>query len=125
MRSEVEKTAFFDQLTKAAKRLQEIQEAYDVLSDKGKHAEYDRQRQRREEGPSGSAAEPTFASFRRKPLLFAGIAGSVLAGFVLVIIWLAVLSGGDGETGAAATVPTATPAASGSPPSIQFQFPSW
>ncbi len=49
-------------------------------------------------------------------MLFGGIAGSVLTGFVLVIIWLAVLSGEDGETGAAATVPTATPAASSSPP---------
>lgn len=102
---------------RAAQRLQEIQEAYDVLSDKGRRAEYDRQRQRREAGPSGNAVEPLLASFRRRPLLFGGmIAGPVVTGFVLVIIWLAILSGEDGETGAAATVPTATPAASGSPP---------
>lgn len=101
---------------RAEQRLQEIQEAYDVLSDKGRRAEYDRQPRERGAGPSGSAAEPVLASFRRRPLLFGGIAGSVLTGFVLVIIWLAVLSGGDGEIGAAATVPTATPGASGSPP---------
>ena len=99
---------------RAAQRLQEIQEAYDVLSDKGGRAEYDRQRHRREAGPSASSA--LVASFRRRPLVFGGIAGLVLTGFVLVIIWLAVLSGEDGETGAAATVPTATAAASGSPP---------
>lgn len=101
---------------RAAQRLQEIQEAYDVLSDKGRRAEYDRQRQRQEAGLLGNAVEPLLASFRRRPLLFGGISGSVLTGFVLVIIWLAVLSGEDGETGAAATVPTATPAASDSPP---------
>ncbi len=101
---------------RAAQRLQEIQEAYDVLSDKGRRAEYDQQRQRREAGLLGNAVEPLLASFRKRPLLFGGIAASVLTGSVLAIIWLAVLSGEDGETGAAATVPTATPAASDSPP---------
>lgn len=103
---------------KAAQRLQEIQEAYDVLSDQGRRAEYDRQRPERGAGPLGSAVVlgPLLASFRRRPSLFGGITGLVLTTFVLVILWLAVLSGGDEETGAVATVPTATPSTSGSPP---------
>ena len=110
---------------RAAQRLKEIEEAYEVLGDEERRAEYDRQLRT---GAGASRRGPAvdlgavLASFRSRPLLATAIVAPLAIVVALAIVWGAVLSGDDGETAIVEqpqeTTPTATPSpgSTASPP---------
>ncbi len=82
---------------RAAQRLKEIEEAYEVLSDEKRRAEYDR-RLRAGSLPSRVPAvdlEALLASLRNRPLVAAAIVAPLAIIVALAILWGAVLSGDD------------------------------
>lgn len=95
---------------KASERKQEIGQAYEVLSDRKRRAEYDRLRSRgwrpgqpgREEGP-GTGVLAWFGN----PYVFAGLVASGVIVILGAIILISVLGGGGGEDTLVAN-PTAT-----------------
>ena len=94
---------------KAAERRQELQEAYEVLSDRKRRAEYDRMRSRGWR-PGQPAAEETvqtgILAWLGNPYVFGGLVASGVIIILLAIIIISVVDGGD--TDELVVNPTAT-----------------
>jgi peptidylprolyl isomerase len=103
---------------RAAQRFEEIEEAYEVLGDEKRRAEYDREMRI---GPRGQALGPAvdlgpvLASLRRRPLLAAAVVVPLAAAVTLVVLWAVVLSGGGSTTLVVAPTQQSTPTAVASP----------
>jgi peptidylprolyl isomerase len=99
---------------KAADRKQELDEAYEVLSDRKRRAEYDRLRARGWR-PGQPEREPSQATgvlaWFGNPYVFAGLVASGVIIILVAIVLISVLGGDDDE--AAVANPTATAAPSG------------
>ena len=94
---------------KAAERRQELQEAYEVLSDRKRRAEYDRMRSRgwRPGQPSEEEAVQTgILAWLGNPYVFGGLVASGVIIILLAIIIISVVDGGD--TDELVVNPTAT-----------------
>jgi peptidylprolyl isomerase len=112
---------------KAASRKEELDEAYEVLSDPKRRSEYDRMRSRGYR-PGQAPPEPgtgVRGAGRRawdlvdNPYVFAGITGVGVMVILVGIVLISVLSGGDDDDAAVAEVtPTANPA-----PTLPAQTP--
>lgn len=106
---------------RAALRWQELNEAYEVLSDKQRRATYDRGVRVRQTGSttSGSArGRLAMSAFFSSPYFFAGATVAGVLAIVGALVLISVLGGGGGEVAVtqpsvsasvAATTPTATP----------------
>lgn len=109
---------------KAIERRQEIDEAYEVLSDRKRRADYDRLRARgwrpgqpqREEGPVVGAL-----AWLGNPYVFAGLVASGVVIILGAIVLISVLGGGGGDE--LVQNPSGTPSASATP-TIPAQSPT-
>jgi len=101
---------------RAAERWQEINEAYEVLSDPRRRSDYDRQRRRRKPATADAEVNPPRSRLGRttvavlgSPFLFAGMAVSAATIGLIAIVLISVIAGGDE---ALVAVPTGSPPAS-------------
>jgi len=97
----------------AARRFAEIREAYEVLSDEKRRAEYDRQQRiGTSAGRRGQALDlAAFTYLRSRPLLAAAVMAPVAIVVVLALLWAVVLSGGEGKAALVQATPSASPSA--------------
>jgi peptidylprolyl isomerase len=114
------------QKRKAAERKQELDEAYDVLSDRKRRSDYDRLRARGWR-PGQPQADDGVASgilaWLGNPYVFSGLVGSGVLIILLAIILISVLGGGGG--GEVVANPSGTAASSGAPtPTLPAQSPT-
>ena len=96
---------------RAAQRFEEIREAYEVLGDEKRRAEFDRQ-QRMGTPASQRGQALDFAALtylRNRPLLAAAVIAPVAIVVILAILWAAVLSGGGGKAALVQATPSASP----------------
>jgi len=106
----------------AARRFAEIQEAYEVLSDDKRRAEYDWQRRRGTAAGQGGGALDVAALpyLRDRPILGTAVITLVAVVVTAVVLWAAVFSGDDGKAAVGRATPSASPspAASSSPTTV-------
>jgi len=103
---------------KAADRKRELDEAYEVLSDRKRRAEYDRMRSRgwRPGQPEREHSEATgVLAWLGNPYVFAGLVASGVIIILGAIVLISVLGGGDGETLVANPTATAAPTGAATP----------
>jgi peptidylprolyl isomerase len=110
---------------KAAERKQDLDEAYEVLSDRKRRSEYDRLRARGWR-PGQPEREPGATSgilaWLGNPYVFSGLVGSGVLIILVAIILISVLGGGDGDDLVANPSATATSAAP--TPTLPAQSPT-
>jgi peptidylprolyl isomerase len=86
---------------KAALRMKELTEAYEVLSDRRKRADYDRELGRRKAEvaahPAQKAIRRVIAPFTSNPYAFGGSAAALVVAILLAIVLVSVLGGGEEE----------------------------
>jgi len=107
--------------TKAATRWQELSEAYEVLSDKQRRAEYDRRSLRSARVGSGAALRGRLAmpEFISSPYFLAGATVAGVLAIVVALIAISALGGGSGESAVSnptVSVAVGTPAATATGP---------
>ena len=119
---------------KASERRQDLDEAYDVLSDSKQRSEYDKLRSRgfRPGQTQGDAprsrnrfirAGNTLWRWLDSPLVFAGVAGIGVVVILVAIVLISVLD--DGGPGAAVSQPSGSPTATPNPtPTLPAQVPT-
>jgi len=96
---------------RAAQRFKEIQEAYEVLGDEKRRAEYDRQqRMGTSASPGGQAPDHAFLTYlRARPRLATAAVALVAVAVALAVLWVVVLFGGDGSAALVQATPSASP----------------
>jgi hypothetical protein len=109
---------------KAAERKQELDEAYEVLSDRKRRAEYDRMRARGWR-PGHPEREETAASgilaWLGNPYVFAGLVASGVVVILVAIVAISLFGGGGGES--LVTNPSVTPVPGPVTPTLPAQAP--